>query len=271
MSIDIAKILGIENMHEYKFHAARWNGSDQPLDIFVKDRNEWEGWNKWQGEKNEFNRDYVASFIQFYPEHNTWLFGGIFKVLERGDKNAHSYKVKLTEQGKDLIGRLKITASLGRGRAFRLESLYEDLSVCEVLREPYSGESFCGYENVSQDFHMLEAIYKNARTDWKTALENVKGIYVIVDKKTGKKYVGSASGEDGIWSRWSSYIYTGTGGNKKLVELINEVGMEYAREHFRLTLIECWPFKTDDKTIIHRENFWKEALITRGDYGYNFN
>lgn len=77
---------------------------------------------------------------------------------------------------------MKITASISRGRAFNLETVYDRLSVCEVLREPYSGEFFCGYENVSQDFSMLEVIYKNERTDWKTALENVKGVYVVADK-----------------------------------------------------------------------------------------
>ena len=270
--MDISKILEIENLHDYKFHAARNNGEHEPLDVFLRDREEWDDWNRWQGNKNEFTRDYVASFIKFYPEEETWLFGGIYKILSREfKKQAHSYKIELTNQGKDLIGRLKIKASIPRGRAFNLETVYDRLSVCEVLREPYSGELFCGYENVSQDFFMLEVIYKNERTDWKTALENVKGVYVIADKKTGKKYVGSAYGETGIWSRWSNYMNTGHGWNKELVGLLKDAGMEYAREHFRITLIECWPFKTDDRTIIERESFWKEALLTRGKHGYNAN
>jgi hypothetical protein len=30
-------------------------------------------------------------------------------------------------------------------------------------------------------------------------LENVKGVYLIVDKSNGKMYVGSAYGDTGIW------------------------------------------------------------------------
>lgn len=118
---------------------------------------------------------------------------------------------------------------------------------------------------------MLETIIGNERMDWKSALQNVKGVYVIADKKTGKKYVGSAYGEKGIWARWSTYMQTGHGSNIELKDLVQGGGRNYARDNFRITLIECWPFKTDDSAIISRENFWKEALLTRGKHGYNKN
>jgi hypothetical protein len=53
----------------------------------------------------------------------------------------------------------------------------------EILKEPYSGEAFCGYENINHDFIDLEAIFRQSRPDWRAALENVKGIYLITDKK----------------------------------------------------------------------------------------
>ncbi len=272
--MNISKILEIGNPKKYNFHAARNNRKHEPLDVFLDDREEWHNWNRWQRDKNEFTRDYVISFIQFYPEgKKIWLFGGIYKILGReSKKQAHSYKIELTNQGENLIGRLKVTASIPRGRAFNLETVYDRLSVCEVLREPYNGEVFCGYENVSEDFSTLEIIYKNQRRDWKDSLERVKGVYVIVDKKTGKKYVGSASGEKGIWSRWSQYMDTGHGWNKELVGLLKNADMKkYARKNFRITLIECWLLKTDDNTITQRESFWKKALLTRGKHGYNAN
>lgn len=46
-------------------------------------------------------------------------------------------------------------------------------------------------------------------------------------------------------------------------------GIEYARNNFRFSLLEYRPMKDDDKTIIKRENHWKDVLLTRGDYGYN--
>jgi len=100
---------------------------------------------------------------------------------------------------------------------------------------------------------------------------NVKGVYLIVDKNNGKKYVGSAYGDGGIWSRWSCYMGTGHGWNDELTKLIQKEGMGYAMENFRLSLLEHRSMKTDDNVIIQRESFWKEALLTRGCFGYNKN
>lgn len=270
--IDIAQILGIENLKDYKIHMARYNGHCEPLDIFLTSQEEWHKWNKWRNKKDEFNRKYIVSFIQFYPEQSTWLFGGIYEVIGRGEPDSHSYDVNLLENGKELIGRLKIKAEMPRGRAFKLENFYDELLFSEILKETYNGEIFCGYDNISIDFSSLEIIYKNERTDWKSALENIKGIYVIADKKTGKKYVGSAYGDFGIWSRWADYIRTGHAGNVVLKELLTTEGKKYAQENFRITLIESYPFKIDDSAVIQRENFWKNALLSRTkESGYNKN
>jgi hypothetical protein len=35
--------------------------------------------------------------------------------------------------------------------------------------------------------------------------------------------------------------------------------------------LEYRAMKTDDKTIFERESYWKEVLLTRGNFGYNKN
>lgn len=271
MPLTVTSIFDIARPAEYKLHAARWNDEYQPLDIFTSDRAEWQRWNSWRSEKNDFNRQYILSFIDFYPEYQTWLFGGIFEVLERRPGKGPNYRVQLCDRGSDLIGRLKIKLEISRGKSFKLENWIEHMKVSELLKEPYSGDPFVGFDNVSLDFSMLETIVRNERMDWKTALQNVKGIYLIVDRSTGKKYVGSAYNDIGIWSRWCQYVATGHGWNKALIELMADKGVAYARENFRITLLETWPYRTEDKVIIGRENHWKEALLTRGDFGYNRN
>jgi hypothetical protein len=265
--------LGIQNPTSYKVHLANWNGEDQPLDVFVRSKDEWKQWNSWRSNKDEFNRDYIFSLIDFFPEPDTWLFGGVYQVLERGEQNyAHSYKVDLTDQFRPMIGRLKIGwKRSGRAKARLFEKYIEEFEVSEILKEPYSGERFCGYENINHDFDRLEAIFSNTRPDWRAALENVKGVYLIIDKSNGKKYVGSASGETGIWSRWSTYMTTGHGYTDELTKIIDERGLKYARVNFRLSLLEYRPMRTDDEKIIERENYWKEALLSRGEFGYNKN
>ena len=268
--MNLSKILELENLNDYKIHAATYNGETEPLDAFARDIEEWHDWNRWRKNKHDFNKKYIISFMKFYPEYDTWLFGGIYKVLGKGAKNDHSYKIELMDEGKELIGRLKISANFPRNRALLLKNFYDELSVSEILKEPYSGEVFCGYENISHDFKTLQIIYNKELPDWKTALQNIKGVYCIIDKKTGKKYIGSASGENGIWSRWNDYIINGHGGNNKMKKLIKQEGIEYARNNFRMTLIEYWPFKTNDKMVTDRETFWKSNLLTR-EFGYNDN
>jgi hypothetical protein len=145
------------------------------------------------------------------------------------------------------------------------------MSVSELLKEPYTGERFPGYEDINCDFGTLEVVFRTSRPDWKAALENIKGVYLIADKSNGKKYVGSAYGEFGIWSRWQCYVNTGHGWNDELTQLIEREGIEYARQNFRVSLLEYRPARTDDEVIIAREVFWKEALLSRAPLGYNKN
>ena len=119
-------------------------------------------------------------------------------------------------------------------------------------------------------FSQLEAIIKQHKPDWKAALENVKGVYLIVDKSNGKMYVGSAYGDAGIWSRWACYIGTGHGWNDELTKLINTNGIGYARENFQFSILEFRSMRTDDQVIINREQYWKRALQTNA-FGYNKN
>jgi hypothetical protein len=269
MTIKLTDIWKIDTPTLFKVHFARWNKSHQPLDVFVRDRQEWQEWQEYFPGRNDFNRQYIFSLVRFYHEPDIWLFGGIYEVLSR---SADGYEVNLTEAGSGLIGRLKLRSSY-RERTPRanFENHYGTFEVQEILREPYSGRRFPGYEDIDLSFEELEALVKNARPDWMSALESVKGIYLLSDTKTGKRYVGSAYGDQGIWSRWCSYVVSGHGGNVELRALVTEPTLAYCRAHFRVALLEHRSSRTEDKTIIDRETFWKRILLTRGEYGLNHN
>ena len=193
-----------DEMRKYKIHLAAYNGYEQPLDVFARDREEWKDWNEWRGGKDDFNREYIIGLIPDYHKIDKYVFGGVFKVIKRYDdwqETEVGYKVELTNQFKSLIGRLVVGFSRYqglRGRAFLLENFMDSMSIAEILENPYEGEEFPGYDNVRIDFPSLELLVQNQKTDWRVALENVKGIYLIVDKFNGKKYVGSAYGQDGV-------------------------------------------------------------------------
>ncbi len=272
--IPLEQLIRIEKPHRYKLHAARKNDvGNEPLDIFVGSRGEWLGWNRWRNTKNEINREFIFSLIDFYPEHERWLFGGIFEVLERRPvTGGDGYVIREVAEYSNLVGRLKIRMPKpSRGRAFYLEKHYAKMEIDEILREPYSGALFPGFENIIVCFHELEAIIRTEKSDWKAALRGVKGVYCIHDLSDGRKYIGSAYRDSGIWSRWSQYVWSGHGGNAELRGLVAEKGMEHVRNQFQFSLLEFHPATTDDRYVRDRESHWKRLMLSRGDFGYNAN
>lgn len=269
MTILLKDIWPFEKPHEVKVHFARWNEEAQPLEVFVRDHQEWQGWQEYRPKRNEFNRPYIFSLMQFYHETDAWLFGGLFQVLAR---HADRYEVALLDKGSGFIGRLKLrSAYRGRSTRVNFENHYEGFEILEILREPYTGRQFPGYEDIDLSFEELEALVRNNRADWKAALENIKGIYLISDTATGKRYVGSAYSDQGIWSRWCAYVASGHGGNVELRALVSDPTLDYCRANFRFALLEHRASRTPDEVILAREAFWKRILMTRGTQGLNRN
>ena len=272
-SIFLKDIWPINNVENYKIHFGRKYTSPErkefePLDEWANDRLIWKNWQEHRPKRDEFNRKYIFSVMRFYHEDDAWLFGGIFRVVGRYEDR---YEVELEESGKEFIGRLLLRLQF-KAQAIRVnfENHYPKFQVSEILREPYSGLVFPGYENIDITFAKLESVIRKERPDWKLALENMKGVYMITDTKSGKRYVGSAYGDSGIWSRWQDYVEFGHGGNKELIKLLGSDSKEYARSNLKFTLLENFLAKVHDDTIVLRESYWKKVLLTR-EFGFNLN
>lgn len=258
----------LEELENYKIHFAKQSEGVEPLDAYLYDFDEWKDWNRWSNGKDEFNRTYIFSLINFYPEKDTWLFGGIWKVEKRafetysGD-NPFPYTISLCESYKDFIGRLKIRyAHKDRKVRNKMENYFPSLVLKEILEEPYSTKTFPGYRNLDVTFKVLENVYSKGSVSWESAL-TIKGIYLITDTSTGKKYVGKASGEKGFWQRWDDYISSGHGGDIELVNLLAaKGGIQYARDYFKFTLLEIVESNFVNE-LDDRETYWKNVLLTR--------
>ncbi|SFP83981.1 GIY-YIG nuclease family protein [Tranquillimonas alkanivorans] len=263
-------IFPLPNLSDYKVHFARHNGRDHPLDVWARSRPEWKLWQQTRPGRDDFNRPYIFALAQFYPEPDVWMFGGVFEVTAR---HSDRYDVEQVDLGRPLEGRLKLHyPHRDRVTRSKLEKHYDGFVVKEILPETYSGRPFPGYDRIDLPFAELEGLLRNGRLDWQAALENVKGIYLISDRQTGRLYVGSACGDQGIWSRWSTYAATGHGGNVELRKLLGEeVGLDYCRRNFRLALLEEHPARTPDSLILERESYYKEVLMSRGPGGLNRN
>lgn len=266
-----------ENQNEFKVHCATPNGENNPLSIWLSGQDNFTKDQNIQTKKN-FERKYILSFCEI-NKNGEWLFVGIYESFgvkeiikdKNTGKELNIYDTRLTKEGKEFIGKLvvgfdlkKESPSAARQRYRYLESLLDKMEVLELKREKVKVE-FPGYDNVNVTWRELESLIETPA--WKTALENQKAVYLIVDTKTGKKYVGSAYGDNMLLGRWRNYIAIGHGGNK----LLKPLDFEYIKENFKYSILEIFKSSVDDETIINRESFWKEVLLTRTEFGYNDN
>lgn len=141
-----------------------------------------------------------------------------------------------------------------------------------VAIAPKAKKSFPGFENLILSFNELEEVVKN-ETDyeqWRVAMSSVYAIYLVIDKKTGEQYVGSAYGDGGLWGRWSEYVATGGHGNNKLmVEHLKDMDSDCCDLQF--SVLQILSKALADKEVIEQfENRWKEKLLTK-DFGLNAN
>lgn len=128
---------------------------------------------------------------------------------------------------------------------------------------------FPGYHRFVLSKATLDIIVGQSVPSWRGALSAVAGVYVITDTHTGKLYVGSATGEGGIWARWSDYAANGHGGNNELRLLLKERGEGYA-QHFQYALLEIADTHTTNEEVLARESHWKQVFGSR-EHGYNAN
>jgi hypothetical protein len=276
--IQLSSLLGPEfDAQQYKLHAARRSreGVD-PLSVFAADRDAWVDWNRWRGTKNDFNRPLVFSIMQLEPGSHRWIFGGAFAVTERLDvQRGLGYEVLPVGGLLDsFIGRLNIKwRPPTRGRSFLMEKFIDQMTVLELTPQAWTGPGFPGMDQINHSFRDLELVVRTNRPDWRSVLEQMKGVYVWNDMSSGLAYIGSATSETGgLWSRIGAYISTGDGGNDGLRELVRRRGLEHIRSNFRLALLEYWPMRKDDTEVLIRESYWKDVFQTRDrQRGYNRN
>jgi hypothetical protein len=268
--------------NDSKIHVAQRSGDTRPIDVFTRSFDDWQ--NEWNGAFHSnhcWNRKYIFSMIELPTQPDCWLFGGIFEVLSykpakdsRGKDCIH-YKVALFDQGASLIGRLVIHwVKDARAKGRKPESMLSDMRVAEILPEIYAGEDFPGYANINHSYATLEKLWLDSKPDWVSALKHCQGVYLITDIKTGLRYVGSAYGEEGIWSRWSNYFRTGGHAHNKLLKKLlagKTSGVDYARKNFQISLLEQASSRDSEQHVIQREGYWKEVLLTHGKFGLNEN
>ena len=170
----------------------------------------------------------------------------------------------------ELSGRLILNFSRsGRQSYLNAENCADGILINELMPDRMVVEDFMGYSKVLLSKKKLEIIIAQNIASWKAALSNVSGVYLITDTNTGKLYVGSATGESGIWQRWSGYAGNGHGGNRDLQVLLSEKGNDYSN-YFQYSILEIADTHASINDVLIRESYWKDVLCSR-KHGYNAN
>lgn len=259
------------DMSDCKIHLAVFNGEQDPVDVFLS--GDFESWQEFQVRKN-FERKYIISLAQMQNKVDEWLFVGMWQSLGveklQNSKSRAKYRYRTVSLSlfSEFNGRLILNFQRpGRQSYLNAERWLPEISVSELKRQRLQVEEFPGHENICISKSKLDLIISRNIVSWRAGL-SVAGIYLITDTKTGRLYVGSAGGEEGIWQRWSSYSKNGHGGNKDLKRVLSSFGSDYS-QNFQYSILE-----TSDthsvKNILDRESHWKEVLSSR-ENGYNMN
>ncbi len=264
--VDLIKMAGIKfQVSELKIHCAT-AGRTSPLEAFFEGK--FKEWQEQQNQKN-FERKYILSLVSL--GNFKWLFAGIYEVegvprygkWEGESKPCYRYMAKELAGLEHLIGKAIIMFKKEfRASYLKGENYVDKLVMVELRPQKLTIGDFPGFKSVLLSYRMLKTVVRESNSSWSTVLSNVAGVYLIADVSSGKCYIGSAYGGEGIWQRWTVYANNGHGGNNELKD-INP-------ENFQFSLLEVCDIGTKNEDVIERESHWKKVLLTR-EYGLNKN
>ena len=227
------------------------------------------GWYS-EGRRNFAPGNIVFSFVRISGDD--WLLVSAAEILEV-PKNEYA-KVKVLQEYSPLYGRLVVTLKKGNKfylYTFTMEKFIDQATVKEILPCLYSGEQFEGYDKVHLPYNRLEQVFTGKiMPTYYEALKKITGVYCLTDTHTGKLYIGSATGTEGVAQRWGNYLSSKHGDNAKLIRLYKEKGEAYFEKYFTYTLLEYFGLSYDPDRIKEREQYWKKCLDTIRN-GYNGN
>lgn len=278
--ITIHKILEMYGVEPSKVKLVRHGNKEIPIrETFLDNLARFEAYQSFQ-KPNKFGK--AISLAVFAPYYKTtaiflglWDIEGYIEnskfseetllVLRKYDlpeswyNHAAMYGLKRNDILDDLSERLVI--EWGAATVAWVQS--KDKEVVEIKGKNSIGD-FQSFSLVDLDFHDLKNLiqFPDTNLTWMRALSSVNGVYLIKDKISGKLYVGSAYGDQGIYGRWSAYAKNGHGGNQELIDL--------DPANFQFSILETVPATTTADGVIDCENRWKEKLGTR-KFGLNRN
>ena len=265
--------LNLTDLEKSKVKFNQYNGEIEPMEVYLRNPEDVNNvWLFWRSKRRYFNVGEIAICL-FQLSWNTWLLSTIKEVTrELGVLEGVNYEGSELDIYKPFFGRVVVKyRKTHQTQVVYAKNVIEELEVEQILPSIFDGIDFPGYDKVRLSYEQLSTIVNRHKMDWIAALENQKAVYLITDKGSGKQYVGSAYGENGmLLQRWTNYVINGHGGNKLLSEIVTDLGFEYIKQNFQYSILENYNARVEKHVILKRESWWKETLGSRA-FGLNAN
>jgi GIY-YIG catalytic domain len=158
------------------------------------------------------------------------------------------YDTSRDDRLKDMQGRLVV--DWGKGYlAWHQRANKNDKRVIELLRDP-EDEPFPGYFA----FRCRLSELADLPLTWKTQLRDAKGVYVLTSATARAHYVGSATGQDGFFGRWTQHAKAGG----------DAVGFKtLGPSEYQVSILQVSAGFDTDEDILRTEHAWMEKLQSR--------
>lgn len=173
-----------------------------------------------------------------------------------GREGRKIFDLALSTNMRDFIGRLVVNKPRDRNYLRILSNL--NCPVVEITRESQllpPPPSWDGFIVSASEVKKLPSAHEARLREW-------RGIYQIVDRSDGARYVGSAYGEENLLGRWRQHVASAKG---VTVEL-----RERSPDNFQFSILELLAPTAGVDEVVQKENSWKERLATR-EFGLNRN
>jgi hypothetical protein len=243
-----------------------------PYELWRDDRPKFELYQSTQGigSRKKFAAPFWAVFVVNMNDET--MFVGLYAVKHAGllkedrpmphkegiDKagSCDIYDLELQDTLSDLIGRLFI--DWGPGALAWVQYAERNNKPIMELRKAFQEPDFPGFLNFIQPLSKLV----NLPASWLSALRSSRGVYLLTCPKTKEQYVGSATGEEGLWGRWQDYIQTGHGGNLGL--------KSRDPSDYQVSILEVAGTSATKEDILGMEGRW-QAKLQSMEMGLNRN
>lgn len=203
------------------------------------------------------------------PLVDKYCLGGRSVLENKSDEGGYVYRLQEESAFFDLSERVIVDWGTNDRSWHQWYTKEKDKEVTEVLPMGYVME-WPGYLDVLIDWADLNRMANNqpANRHWINPLSAISGVYLIQHVRSGDLYVGSATGEGGLWGRWSAYAQSGHGNNVMLeARCRNDVSY---KNGLKFSILHVLPKACGSREVLYYEKLYKEKLGSRA-FGLNLN